>query len=68
MQIPEPSPPCPVSRRQRVKSLQTNSLGKTARRNDKGVCELKRFPPIRLGRAMEGHGRSPSSLLEFLLA
>ena len=53
-QIPKLSPPCPVSRLQRVKSLQTNSMGKTARRNDKGVCELRRFPPIRLGRAVEG--------------
>lgn len=55
MQIPKPfSPPCPVSRRQRVRPLQTNSRLKTARRNDKGVYELRRFPPIRPGRAVEG--------------
>lgn len=49
MQIPKPSPPCPVSRRQRVMSLQTNSMGQPARRTDRSVCEL-RFPPIGLGR------------------
>lgn len=53
MQIPKPSLPCPVSGRQRVKSLQTNSVGKAARRNDKGVCEFRRFAPTRLGRATE---------------
>lgn len=53
MQIPKPSLPCPVSRHQGVTSLQTNSTGKPARRNDKGVCEFRRFPPIWLDRAVD---------------
>lgn len=38
--------PCPVSRRQCAMSPQTNSMGKPARRDDRGVCEGRRFPPI----------------------
>lgn len=45
-----------------VKSLQTNSMGKTARRNDKGVCELGRGFTNQAG---QGHGRSPLPYLDF---
>lgn len=50
--IPKLSLPCPVSRHQWVMSLQTN-MRKPARRNDKGICQLRRLLPVRLDWAIK---------------
>jgi hypothetical protein len=34
-------------------SLQTNNMVKAARRNDKGICKLRRLLTVRLGRDIE---------------